>query len=115
LSKVRVVVLSTPSLLTEGVATRLGQHLDQVELEVVDSRDVNALRKTIAAKPEVILFEARDGNVECPCPLVDLLAAAPVVRVIRMDSGQDQVQLLTSERRTVAEPMDLIHMVLTAA
>lgn len=108
-------MLSTPSLLTEGVATRLGQHLDQVELQVVDSREADALARTIAANPEVVLFEARDGNVESPCPLVDLLAAAPVVRLIRLDPSEDQVQLLTSERRTVAEPMDLISLVLTAA
>lgn len=82
---------------------------------MVDSREADALKTTVAARPEVVVFEARDGNVERPCPLVELLAGADTVRVIRLDPSRDQVQLLTSERRTVAEPVDLISMVLTAA
>lgn len=108
-------MLSTPSLFTEGIANRLGQHLDQVELLVVDSRDPDAVARTLAAKPDVILFEAQDGNVECACPLIHLLAAAPLVRVIRLDAGNEQVRLLTSEQKAVSEPMDLINTVLTPA
>lgn len=113
--RTRVVVLVSSSLLTEGVATRLGQHLDQIELHVVDSREPDAVARTLAARPEVILFEAHDGNVEAPCPLVDLLEAAPLVRVVRLDPGQDQVRLLTSQQQRVGEPMDLVHMVLAPA
>lgn len=91
------------------------QHLDQVDLHVVNSQDADAVARTLAIKPDVILFEAQDGNVECACPLVDLLAAAPLVRVIRLDVGNEQVRLLTSEQKAVSEPIDLISMVLTPA
>ena len=111
----RVVVLATPSLFTEGIARRLGEHADQIELMVVDSREADAMARTMAARPTVILFEARDGNVEHPCPLGQLLETTPMVRLIRLDPSQDQIQVVTSEQRTVREPIDLISTVLASA
>jgi DNA-binding NarL/FixJ family response regulator len=112
LSRTRVVVLKAPTLFTEGIAARLGQHPEEIELAVVDSRDADALAKTIASRPEVVLFEAHDENLERSCPLVDLLEAVPTVKVIRLDSSQDRVQIVTSEQRSVNEPIDLIDMLL---
>jgi hypothetical protein len=99
-------------LFTQGIATRLGQHADQIELTVVDSRDADALARAMATRPEVVLFEARDVNVERPCPLRELIDAAPLVRLIRLDPSQDRVRVVTSEQRMVSEPIDLIGMVL---
>ena len=112
MSRIRVVVLTAPSLFTEGIATRLREHSDRIELEVVDSRNADALAKAIAAGPAVVLLEARDRNIERSCPLVDLLAAAPSVKIIRLDPSRDEIQVVTSEQRTVSDPMDLIGMVL---
>jgi DNA-binding NarL/FixJ family response regulator len=112
LSRTRVVVLTAPSLFTEGIATRLREHTDRIELEVVDSRNDDALATAIAARPEVVLLEACDRNADTHCPLDDLLAAVPSVKVIRLDPSRDQIQVVTSEQRTVRDPMDLIGIVL---
>ena len=115
LSRIRVVVLTAPSLFTEGIATRLSEHADQIELEVVDSRNAEALAKAIAARPAVVLLEARDSNAASPCLLEDLLGAVPSVKIIRLDPSRDQIQVVTSEQRTVSDPIDLIGMVLPPA
>ncbi len=111
-SRTRVVVLTAHSMFTEGIATRLGQYLDQIEVQVVDSRDSDCLVSIREAQPAVIVLEANDENVERFCPLDEILAAAPEVRVIRLDPDLDRIHVVTSELRTVAGPTDLISMLL---
>ena len=107
------MVLGRHSLFTEGIAARLGQHADQVELVVVDSRDADAISRAIAARPAVVLVEANDEHVDRRCPLGDLLEAVPQVRLIRLDPSQDRIRVVTSEQRMVNDPIDLINAVLT--
>jgi DNA-binding NarL/FixJ family response regulator len=115
LLKVRVVILTAHSLFTEGIATRLKQHLDQIELQVVDSQSADAMARTIAAQPAVVVFEAHDEHVECSCPLAGLLDARPALKIIRLDPSHDQIQIVTSEQRAASKPMDLINMLLSSA
>jgi hypothetical protein len=107
-----VLILAAPSLFSEGIAARLGQHPDQIDLSIVDSRDPQALVKSAQTRPEVVLFEANDRNVEGGCPLAQLMASDEPVRLIRLDPSHDQVYVVTSERVNVSEPLDLINMVL---
>ena len=113
MSKTRVLVFTAHSLFSEGVANRLGQESERIDLEVVDSRDTDALNRVLEDAPEVVLFEARDQNVECSSPLVELLGTRSV-KVIRLDPSRDEVQVVTSVRRHLKEPKDLIGMVLQA-
>jgi DNA-binding NarL/FixJ family response regulator len=112
LSRTHVVVLKAPSLFTEGIAARLGQHPDEIELEVVDSRDAVRLASTMSNPPDVILFEAGDENVERHCLLVDLLTAAPGIKVVRLDASQDRMLVFTGEQRSINEPRELLRFVL---
>jgi hypothetical protein len=105
-------MLRAPSLLSEGIAARLGQHLDQLDLEVVDTSDAEGVARAVASRPQVVLFEARDTHIESPCPLSELLAAASPVRLIRLDADHDQIQLVTSEVRDVSRPGELLSLVL---
>ncbi|MGA9193314.1 MAG: hypothetical protein WBZ24_16430 [Anaerolineales bacterium] len=109
--RTRVLVLTTHSLFTEGVANRLGQQSDRIDLVVVDSRDAAALSRVLEDAPAVVVFEARDENVECVSPLVELLGNREV-RVIRLDPGRDEVQVVTSQRHNLEDPKDLIGLVL---
>ena len=109
--RTRVLVLTAHSLFTEGVANRLGQESERIDLEVVDSSDAAAVSKVMQDTPTVVLFEAHDVNVECVSPLVELLGKSEV-RVIRLDPVRDEVQVVTSHRRSLEEPKDLIDLVL---
>ncbi len=109
--RTRVLVLTAHSLFTEGVANRLGQELERIDLHVVDSSDADAVSKMMEDAPAVVLFEAHDENVECASPLVELLGKREV-KVIRLDPGRDEVQVVTSERRSLEDPKDLLGLVL---
>jgi hypothetical protein len=99
-------------MFTEGIATRLGQHLDRIDLELVDSRDSSCLAKIREARPAVIVLEVNDENVERFCPLSEILAATPEVKVFRLDPDFDRIHVVTGELRSVNEPADLISMLL---
>lgn len=112
MSRTRVVVLTAHSMFTEGIATRLGQYLDRIDLQVVDTRDPGCLKHIREAHPSVIVLEANDENVERYCSLSEILANAPEVKVIRLDPDLDQIHVVTSELKTVHEPTELIGMLL---
>jgi hypothetical protein len=99
-------------MFTEGVASRLGQHRDRIDLELVDSRDSDCLAKIREARPAVIVLEADDENIERFCPLGQILAAAPEVKLFRLDPGLDRIHVVTGELKSVNEGTDLISMLL---
>jgi hypothetical protein len=109
-SRRRVLVLTAHSLFTEGVANRLGQEVNGIDLQVVDSRDAAAVSRFLDDAPDVIVFEARDENVECVSPLVEFLGKHEV-RVLRLDPERDEVQVVTSARRDLQDPRDLLGLV----
>jgi DNA-binding NarL/FixJ family response regulator len=111
-SRTRVVVLTAHSMFTEGIATRLGQFLDQIDLQVVDSREEGCLAEIREAQPAVVVLEANDENIDRFCSLDEILAVAPEVKVIRLDRDLDQIHVVTSEIRNVDQPGDFIGMLL---
>jgi hypothetical protein len=99
-------------MFTEGIATRLGQYLDRIDVQVIDSRGPNCLTKVGEAHPAVIVVEANDENLDMLCPLDQLLGAAPEVKIIRLDPDLDQIHVVTGELKTLQRPGDLINMLL---
>lgn len=84
--------------------------MDSIDLQVVDSRDAAAVSRFLDDAPDVILFEARDENVECVSPLVELLGKHEV-KVIRLDPELNEVQVVTSARRDLEDPRDLLGLI----
>jgi DNA-binding NarL/FixJ family response regulator len=72
-------------MFTEGIATRLRQHLDQIDLQVVDSQGPMCLANIHQARPGVIMLKADDQTITSFCLLERLLEAAPDAKVIRLD------------------------------
>jgi DNA-binding NarL/FixJ family response regulator len=107
----RVVILSGRSLFAEGIATRLREHPDQLELEIVNPRDPQALDRMIGRRPSVVIVDATDEDAARLKPMSTLLLALPALRVIRLDPGQDQIQVVTSEQRSVSAIGDLLHVI----
>lgn len=114
-SRTRVVVLTAHSMFTEGIAARLGQFLDQIDLQVVDSRGPGSLAHIRDAQPAVVVLEANDENIDRFCSLDEIMAVAPEVKVIRLDRDLDRIHVVTGELRTVDQPDDFIGMLLPPA
>jgi DNA-binding NarL/FixJ family response regulator len=111
-SRTRVIVLTAHSMFTEGIAARLGQLLDQIDLQVVDSREPGCLAEIQEAQPAVIVLEANDENVDRFCSLDEILTVAPEVKVIRLDRDLDRIHVVTGEIMNVSQPDDFIGMLL---
>lgn len=106
-----VVILSGHSLFAEGVASRLRQHLGQLELQVVDARQPDAMAQIDAVQPSAVILDATDPEITHLCLLSRLQLALPGLKVIYLDPQQEQIQVVTSERRTVEQVRDLIEAI----
>lgn len=106
--RTRVVILSGHSLFTEGVAARLRQHADSLDLHVVDAEAHDALEQVVHARPDAVILEGGDTRTPGRFSLSRLLQSIPEVRVIRLDPERNQIQLLTSEQMLAADIGDLI-------
>lgn len=81
---------------------------------VVDARRDDALAEVIAAQPGAVIFDASDPAAEHICQLGRLLEALPMVTIVRLDSQQDQVQVVTSAQRTMSQVQELIDVIKAA-
>ncbi len=107
----RVVILSGHSLFAEGVANRLRQYLQQVELEIVDPRQPDVMLQVAAARPSIVILDMTDTVVTRFCSLSKLLRSLPALKVIRLDPQQEQIQIVTSEQRSAVEVHDLVEVI----
>jgi DNA-binding NarL/FixJ family response regulator len=106
-----VVILSGHTLFTEGVASRLREHEDWLDLHMVDADRGDALQQVVSAKPSAVILDADDAQVTRHCSLSQLFQALPELRVVRLDPERDQIQLLTSEQRVAVDIADLISVI----
>ena len=104
----RVVILSDQSLFAEGIASRLRQYLQLVELEVVDPRQPDAMAQVTAARPSVVILDVTYSGDTQVCSLGNLLLSFPKLKVICLDLQQEQIQVVTSEQHTAVEVRDLV-------
>ena len=111
-ARTRVVILSGQSLFAEGVASRLRQHLDRLELVTIDSRESDALQQVLDARPSTLILDAADVmDVTRNCPLGDLIRTLQSFKIIRLDSQQQEIRIVTSEQRLADEVNDLIELI----
>jgi hypothetical protein len=108
----RVVILSGRSLFTQGVASRLRDHLSQLELVVIDPRGMDAIEQITDFQPSSVIMDASDTDVAELCPLPEILMAVPAVKVLRLDPQREQVQVVTSEQKVAGQVRDLVDMIM---
>jgi DNA-binding NarL/FixJ family response regulator len=107
----RIVILSSRSLFTEGIASRLRQHAEQFEVHHVDSRQADALDQVVSVQPATVIIDASDEEVSQRCSIGAMVDALPSVKIIRLDPQQEHVQVVTSEQRQAGEVRDLIDLI----
>jgi DNA-binding NarL/FixJ family response regulator len=107
----RVVILSSQSLYTEGVLSRLKEYQDELDLQVVDAKAEEALTQIVKLDPSAVIIDTTDKVAATGCPLGELLDRLPSLRIIRLNPGQQGFQLVTSETREAKEVHDLIAVI----
>ena len=111
MDQARVVILSGHSLFTQGIASRLRQHSERLEIQIIDPHHADVSEQVVAAQPSAVIIDASDPDAEMYCSIGELLVALPSLKIIRLDPQQPQVQVVTSEQRTAGEVRDLIDLI----
>lgn len=106
-----VVFLSSGSLLLEGVANRLRERADRVQLELLDPRMPDALSRLDHLRPALVILDAADPWVIEKCPLTRLLSDLPGTRIIELDSQAQQARVVTSELHAARDVSDLADVI----
>ena len=107
----RVIILSGRSLLAEGVASRLRQHPQRVNLEVMDARLPDAVSRIVSAQPSAVILESSDAEIGPLCLLSRLQLAFPGLTVIYLDRELDRIHLMTSEQLPAKQVSDLLEVI----
>ena len=107
----KVVILSGRSIFAEGVASRLQQNMDELEIKVVDLREPDALEGVVATQPSTVIFDATDAEVTEGDWLSRLLIALPMLQIVSIDPLQDQIQVVTSEQRPMGQVHELVEVI----
>lgn len=109
--RTRIVILSSHSLFAEGVANRLRQYLQQVELEIVDPQQRDIVTQITTAQPSIVILDITDTEVTRFFSLSELLLSLPALKVIHLDPHHEKIQVVTSEQRSAVEVHDLVEVI----
>ena len=107
----KVVILSGRSIFAEGVANRLRQNLDELEIKVIDIRELEALEGVVAIRPSTVIFDATDAEITDGDWLTRLLTALPMLQIVSIDPLKDQIQVVTSEQRPMGQVHQLVDII----
>ena len=107
----KVVILSGRSIFAEGVANRLRQNLDELEIKVIDIRELEALEGVVAIRPSTVIFDATDAEITDGDWLSRLLTALPMLQIVSIDPLKDQIQVVTSEQRPMGQVHQLVDII----
>ena len=90
------VILSNHSLFAEGVASRLREYPQRVDVSFVDPQQPDYVEQIKVIRPAAILVDAADtDNTQC-CLLCDLLMSFSNVTIIRLAAQRKDIQIITS-------------------
>jgi hypothetical protein len=111
MAQIRVVILSSRTLFAEGIAQRLRQSPELLELHLVDAQQMDALERVVSAQPSTVLLDATDEETTRQCPLGQLFSALPSLTVVYLDPQQQRMQVVTSAQRSITAIKDLIEVI----
>lgn len=104
----RVVILSAHSLFVEGVASRLRQYPQRVDVQFVDPQQPDYIAQLKKIRPAAIVVHAADTDTNQNRLLCDLLMALSNVTIIRLEAQDKETQIVTSTQQTITEVRDII-------
>jgi len=106
-----VVILTHNSLLSGGIASKLREYKESLDVQTLDLKAKNVLKVLKQKAPDVIILDAGDSKICAKTPIVKLLEAAPNAKVIRLDLESDSVKVFSSTEKKVAHAHDLVKLI----
>jgi DNA-binding NarL/FixJ family response regulator len=111
LMPIQIVILSVHSLFTEGVASRLRQYPERVDVRFVDPQQPDYIEKIAGIQPSAVIMDAAETETTCCCILCDLLSTLENVTIVRLDVQQKDIQLITSIQQRFNEVRDIVDII----
>ncbi len=107
----RIVVLSTQTLFAEGLLANLRQKSEKYQLQTLDAQLPDVMAQLAAYQPSLVLLDATDAGVNDRCLLAGLVTTLPALIIIRLDPQQGQLQVVTSQLRTITRMSDMVAVI----
>lgn len=108
-----VTVLAHHSLLSGGIASRLGELSASLRINIVDTEHDNVQEALTAEPPSYIILDASDTGICQSYPIPKLLEWAPGAKIIRLDMTSEVVRIFSSQEFHVRQTKDLFHIIQT--
>ncbi len=109
----RLIILSNHSLFTEGVASRLRQYPEHVDLRFVNPQQADYIEQISLIRPAAVIMDAADKDTTQCCVLCDLLTALEDVTIIRLDVQQKDIRVIKSMQKQFDEVRDILDIIAT--
>ncbi len=113
--RTRVVILTGHTLFAEGLISRLREHNDRLDLQIVEPEDGDCLAKVVALRPYAVILDASERLTASGCTIGALLQRLPTVKIICLDPKERAIQIVTSEQRQAGKALELLEMIEQAA
>ena len=107
----RIVILSGHSLFAEGVASRLRQYPQRVDVRFVDPQQLDYVDQITAIQPSAVIIDAADTDTTQCCVLCDLLSALENVTIVRLEVQKKDIRVITSVRQQFDEVRDILDII----
>ncbi len=107
----RIAVLSSRTLFAEGMAARLRQSMDERAFRMIDAHQPEVMEQLAAFQPKVVILDATDEDVDHRYPLHRLLGALPGLTIIRVDPQYQQLQVISSQQRTIRNMSEILGVI----
>jgi DNA-binding NarL/FixJ family response regulator len=107
----RIVILSGHSLFAEGVASRLRQYPQRVDVHFVDPQQLDYVDQITVIQPSAVIIDAADTDTTQCCVLCDLLSALENVTIVRLEVQKKDIRVITSARQQFAEVRDILDII----
>ena len=113
--RTHVVILSGHSLFAEGIASRLQQYAEQVDVVFVDPGQDEYLEQVEKFEPSTVFIDALDAKPTQCCLLCELLIEFPNITLVRLTVDQKDVQVIVSKKQQFDDVQDLVNIFLPPA
>lgn len=89
----KVAVLTRRSLFAAGIASRLREHAELLEVQLIRAEAAEALVQLAQLEPAILLMDSTDVEAVTGFSLLDLWERLPRVRVVFLDPVSDHVRV----------------------
>jgi DNA-binding NarL/FixJ family response regulator len=111
----RVALIAGQSLLLNGMASRLHNHAEQIDVELFDPNDESLIRQLQASPPSIIVMDAHDPELGNAPRLTDLFRLLPSVQVMMLTSERSDLHIISSRHIDIHDSEALFEQIMAAA